>query len=262
MGEVGGMITAVVTTFSPKGYEVYGKRFIESFRKYWPDKVPLYIFYEGEKQPGWDGPSPGTWVPLDNDKDRAAFMARHTDKSDLDYRFRAVMYSHKVWAMTAPQVRGLADHLLWLDADSETFAPVTDKHIEDITALPGQIGSYLGRPFYKHTETGFLSFALKNGGDRFLDEMRRMYVMDEVYSLPEWHDCMVFDTVRKRFERQGYRFRNICPEARTLSVFEQSPLKDFIRHNKGPDRKEREYGHHMVPGHEGPLSEIIQRGAA
>jgi hypothetical protein len=39
---------AVVTTFSPRGYEVYGRRFIETFAKYWPDgPVRLFVYYEG-----------------------------------------------------------------------------------------------------------------------------------------------------------------------------------------------------------------------
>lgn len=234
---------AVVTTFSPKGYEVYGRRFIESFARYWPDDVRLYAYYEGAVPPS-DASPRAIWLSLEHDKDRAAFMARYKDTEQHDYRKCAVRYSHKVWAITsAPRD---VENLIWLDGDCETFAQVAPWMIQNACAEPGQVGSFLGRPYHRHTETGFWSVRMKNCGADFLDEMRRMYTSGDVYNLSEWHDCMVFDFVRRKLERAGYRFRNICPDAKGLSVFEYSPLNGFIRHNKGPERKGAAYGDRMT----------------
>lgn len=236
------MSYAVVTTFSRRGYDVYGKRMIESFAMYWPEDVPLHVYYEGEKPE--DASPRAIWHSLDEDKDRQAFMAKYKDEDLKDYRKCGVRYSHKVWAMTsAPRD---VDNIIWLDADSETFAPVTEDRLKSVCADPGQVGSFLGRPYHRHSETGFLSFRMNNCGGDFLDEFRKMYVLGEIYNLSEWHDCMVFDYVRRKLERAGHRFKNLCPNARGLGVFEQSPLKDFIRHNKGPDRKNTVYGDSMV----------------
>lgn len=236
------MKIAVVTTFSPKGFDVYGTQFISSFQKHWPSDVQLFVFYETGTPMQAEG---AIWRCLDLDDDRRQFMARHKDPDVHDYRKWPVRYCHKVFAMTA--VPRLYDHIIWLDADTVTHTDVTAQMLTDVLALPGQAGSYLGRPYYSHTETGFLSFNLLACGGDALDEMRRMYTSDEMMNLPELHDCMVFDYVRRKMERAGYRFRNICPNARGLDVFEHSPLKNFIRHNKGPNRKEKAYGDAMLP---------------
>jgi hypothetical protein len=84
---------AVITTFSPRGYEVYGKRFIESFAKYWPDSpVRLFIYYEGVKPS--DAVSWADWRSLDDDADRLKFMAQFQDPTDhvWDYTKGIVKY--------------------------------------------------------------------------------------------------------------------------------------------------------------------------
>lgn len=236
------MSYSVVTTFSQRGYEVYGRRMIKSFARHWPEDVPLHVYFEGERPS--DASERAVWHSLDDDVDRARFMREHRDDDPKDYRKRPVQYSHKVWAVTAcPRD---ADNLIWLDADCETFADVTHDMLKGVCADPGQVGSFLGRPYHRHSETGFWSVRFNNCGDDFLDELRRVYTSGDLFNLSELHDCMAFDFVRRRFERAGHRFKNLCPDARGLGVFEQSRLKDFIRHNKGPDAKQKAYGDSMI----------------
>lgn len=252
IAEVGGMSFAVVTTFSPKGYDVYGQHFIETFARFWPTDVRLHVFYEGELPP--DADDRAEWHCLDDDKDRARFMAEHKDTDPKDYRKCPVRFCHKVFAMSgAPRN---TDNIIFLDSDCETFAPVTHDLLHSCCADPGQAGSFLGRPYSRHSETGFLSFRINGGGDDFLDEFRRFYNMGEPLTLPEQHDSMAFDVLRRRFERAGYRFKNICPQASGLTVFPQSPLGYFVRHHKGAFRKERAYGEHMIPGETRPTSQL------
>lgn len=246
------MTFSVVTTFSPKGYEVYGSHMIETFAAFWPDDVKLHVYYEGDKPS--DASDRAEWHCLDYDRDRERFMAEHSDLNPKDYRQCPVRYSHKVFAMTgAPRE---TDHLIWLDSDCETFAPVKPLHLNEICAGLGKVGSYLGRPYARHSETGFLSFRMNNSGDDFLDEFRRVYTSGELFELPELHDCMAFDFLRRRYERSGHRFSNICKGAHGLRVFEQSPLKNFIQHHKGAVRKENTYGDHMIPGETRILNEM------
>jgi hypothetical protein len=254
VAEVGCMTYAVVTTFSQQGYEVYGRHFIETFTEFWPADVPLYVFYEGEKPA--DASERPVWIPLDMDKDREVFMSRHKDEDPSDYRKCPVRFCHKVYAMTgAPRH---TDHLIFLDSDCETFAAITDDVLRKMCGDAGQIGSFLARPYARHSETGFLSFRKNNCGYEFLAEFRRFYNSGELFNLSELHDSMAFDYLRRKFERAGHRFKNICPGARGLSVFEQSHLKDHIKHFKGAGRKERKYGHHMIPGERRPLNQVPQ----
>ncbi len=232
---------SVVTTFSQKGYDVYGRRMVESFAAYWPKDIPFYVYHEGEKPA--DASERAIWKPLDDDIDRQKFIVEHIDTNPRDYRTCAVRFCHKVFAMTgAPRD---CDHLIYIDGDCETFAPVSMEMVASVCAGREQVGSYLARHYWNHTETGFLSFQINNGGDDFLDAFRAVYTSKELFKLSELHDCMAFDLVRRRFERQGRRFKNLCPTARGLDVFEHSPLKDFITHNKGPARKLKEYGDTM-----------------
>jgi len=238
------MSVAVVTTFSPKGYEVYGRRFIDTFSAGWPDDVRLYVYFEGEKPK--DASERATWISLDEDMDRKRFMEKYEDIEDKpgDYRFRVVRYSHKVWAQTAAPRD--TQYLCWLDADCETQNHVTGELLAACLPELGKLASFLDRPYARHTETGFIAYNMNACASDFLDEFRRMYVSGDVVTLPEWHDCAVFDHVRRKFQRAGHRFHNLCPGAMGLNVFEQSPLAKFIRHNKGPARKQKEYGDPML----------------
>lgn len=250
---MGGVTYALVTTFSPKGFDVYGRKMLESAVVYLPADVPIYAYYEGECPAHVTNRV--TWVPLDRDQDRAAFMRTHKDREDSkgSYRYRVVTYSHKVFAMSASPRK--TDHLIWLDADCVFLNPVSPDDLAVVCAEKGKIGSYLGRPYHRHSETGFLSFSLNAGGDLVLNELRNLYTSGEIVKLPEWHDSMAFDAVRRKFEQRGYRFTNICADSHGLNVFPQSQLAKFVKHNKGAIRKEAAYGDHMVPGLGGELSD-------
>jgi hypothetical protein len=236
---VGAVKVAAVTTFSQEGYQVYGKRFIDSFIEFWPEAVQLNVFYEGEKPT--DANPNCVWHSLDADPDRKRFMERHPDEDPKDYRKCPTRFCHKVFAVTSESVTD-AQYVMWIDADCETFRKVTEADIEAVCPERGRLGSFLGRPYHRHTETGFWCVDRNACGDDFLDEFRRMYTSGELLLMREWHDCMAFDFVVRKFERAGYRFQNLAKGARGLDVFEQSPLKGFIRHNKGPVAKRDVYG--------------------
>jgi hypothetical protein len=230
---------AVVTTFSPKGYELYGKRFIDTFASFWPADVPLYIYYEGEK-PG-DASNRAEWIPLEDDADRTIFLANNKDKPEKvwDYRYRIATYCHKVFAYTAAPRD--SEWLIWLDSDIETFNPVTPELLH--RCMPdGFVASYLGRPWFRHSETGFIAFRLDDDGNRFLDHIREFYTTGSIRRLLEWHDCAVFDFIRRLYERDEKRFCNLSAAAQGLKVFEQSALGEVMRHHKGPMAKSEIYG--------------------
>ena len=229
---------AVVTTFSPRGYEVYGRRFIETFNEFWPDgPVKLFVYYEGDKPD--DAVEWADWRCLDNDTDRAKFMVRFQDPVDpvWDYTKGIVKYSHKVWAMTS--VPRSYERIFFLDGDTETIAPVTMDYLDSL--LPkGHVASYLGRR--RHSETGFLGFNTRDGGDDFLHDLRLFYKRGEIDKLPAKHDCAAFDFMRSMYEEKAYKFFNLSPNCEGLNAFRQSPLHTHFRHNKGPGGKSKAYG--------------------
>jgi hypothetical protein len=98
----------VVTTFSARGYLEYGRRFIETFDAHWPEDVVLQIYCEDILPE-----QTSTRIKVVNFfkacPEIAAFKARHLnsarahgigDDGEEDYRFNAVKFCHKVFALT------------------------------------------------------------------------------------------------------------------------------------------------------------------
>lgn len=228
---------AVVTTFSPHGYLVYGKSMLESFGKHWPEDVKLYVYYEGEKPP--DAIERAEWLPLDQDKDRERFMLRWHDHP-FDYRQQPVKFSHKVFAVTrAPRE---TDWLIWLDGDVETTAPVTHEFLKSI--LPdGVVAVFLGREWWVHTESGFLAYRLSDDGRKFLDLMRAAYRNGMFMRLRHQHDCAVFDYLRHEWRNRA-KFHDLGADysGPGLDVMAKSALGKVMWHNKGEARKKHAYG--------------------
>ena len=218
---------ACVTTFSPAGYEQYGKRFLESYIKHW--STPLWVYYEGQK-PRIDHPLI-TWVNLDLDKDRAAFMARHKDNTN-DYRFQIVRFAHKIWALTDPERLAEVDTetWIWLDADIETTDTVDEGFLSEVCPT-GFCGSYLGRVDWHHSECGFVSYSRRYGGVAFLSELREIYKTDKILEFDEHHDSFIFDKIKK-----GWWY-NISEGVRGMHVFDDCALGKKMKHYKGPLRK-------------------------
>lgn len=220
---------------------VYGRRLIEAFDKHWPQGVVLHVYHEGNR-PELDRERV-KWIPLDDDADRRDFMARFQDPKERiwDYTKGIVKYSHKVWAMSS--VNTDADALIWMDGDTETLQPITPEYLDSL--LPkNAIVSYLHRPYF-HTETGLVVFRLDEWGRNFLRDLRQVYISGVIAKLPAQHDCAAFDFMRNKYEDAEFKFHNLCPGAKGLAVFEQSPLKGYIAHNKGTGGRHRAYGTRM-----------------
>jgi hypothetical protein len=72
----------------------------------------------------------------------------------------------------------------------------------------------------------------------FWDKMMKMYDEGELFQEKEWHDCWIFDTVRRELEKKSLKNINICSlglkkDNDILNVFDNSVLGEFMRHFKG-----------------------------
>ncbi len=222
---------ACVTTFAEKHYELYGRRFIESYLKHWPETVPLFVYYEGKK-PDIESPRI-TYIDLGKDRDREKFMAEKFDTSS-DYRFQAVRFSHKVFALTDPdRIKNRPSQWwIWLDADIETTSKIDIEFIEAICP-EGFVGSYLGRKDWPHSECGFVGYNTQYRADEFLEKFRTAYVTGEIFQMKEWHDSFVFDRLR-----EGW-WHNLSADLPGMEVFNASILGTRMRHDKGPVAKKK-----------------------
>ena len=235
---------AVVTTFSAKGYEEYGKAFLESCAKHWGD-VPLHVYWEGPDHPALTGV---VWHDLDRDADRCAFLNTAPD-DPKDYRKQAKRFCHKIFALTDPERLKLdVDTWIWLDADVVTKAPVDQTFLE--TVCPeGFVGSYLGRKDWHHSECGFVSYRGEDGR-AFLSALRSLYTSGDIFTYEETHDSYLFDRLR---EEIGGWWYNISEGVPGMHVWDDCILGTRMKHKKGGLRKA---GVSSLPAGYGSMKEV------
>lgn len=257
---------AVVTTCNAAGYEAYGRRMVESFDRHWPAEVPLLLYYEGF-EPRLPGGRIVTRDLIDSSPELAAFKHRHAanplahgltrrprfrlsyDLAKLrfklgekrwgeGYRWNAVRFAHKSFAIFHAAATTEADVLIWIDADTRFFADVGWWEIESFVPEDHFVG-YLRRRI--HSECGFVAYNLRHPATReMLAEFERLYTRDEMFREYEFHDSYLFDLVRKQMERKGHRSYDIAGGLglKVPHVLINSRLGRFMDHLKGGRKEE------------------------
>lgn len=233
----------VVTSFNASGFAEYGRAFIESFERFWPQNFRLDIYAEEFLL---DCKSPRIQVfdlhsVIPNLRE---FKYRHAANpvtsgrisKGYDYRFDAIRFANKAYVMCHAARRSMTRYLLWLDGDTRSFLNVPVDFLAQILRS-GDFMAYLGR-IGSHTESGFLPFDLNHPFSKdFFSTLQGIYETDTIFNLREWHDCEAIDACRAIFSAQGKI------KARNLNKFSSShPFINsipglFMDHMKGPQRK-------------------------
>lgn len=190
----------IVSTFSDQGYEEYGKRFVESCKKFVASTIYISLYIDN--------------VPLTNEKnikilnleesvpELSKFKQRNKNKEFKDFKWDAVRFSHKSYAIWHAAKHSNVEKLFWLDADTVLQNTIDEDYLNKF--LPdGFFTSYLGRGG-RFTETGFIGFDLKNKySNDFFNEFIDYYNNDRIYTeLSGYTDCHVYDAVRNKFVEQ------------------------------------------------------------
>jgi len=212
---------AAVTTCHAAGYQAYGQVMVETFLKHWPVEVPLLLYHEGFEPPSAPGRVQAFDLPATSPA-LVAFKARHIDDPRVNgkqrpwnrlrmgafsiplpmrvrkarYRWDAVRFSHKSYAIFDAARRTDADALIWIDADTRFFADVDLPELATLSP-PDSAVSCLRRPH--HSECGFVVYNLRQPETRrLLAEFEAMYTQDLFLAEREFHDSYLFDVVRER----------------------------------------------------------------
>jgi hypothetical protein len=90
----------------------------------------------------------------------------------------------------------------------------------------------------------------------FLDDFRSLYVSDSLFEKKEYHDSYLFDVLRRKYERKGYRSYDIITRGgpRNGDVITQSVLGQYMRHLKGERKHLFPYSRDMFPHELGVFS--------
>ena len=208
-----------VTTFNQKGLDMYARRFINSFAINMPLDLMVYTENCSYGPPGGavnENHKKIQWFDLlQESPDLVAFKTTwaNTPKANGDvsgdpvrskrkdaakgFKWNAIRFSHKVYAIFAAVKRTDADVLIWMDADIFCHSPMPLEFLDRFIPKDKDI-CFLGRK-NKFSECGFYSLNLKSKRThQFLKQFQRVYddADNGIFTLDEWHDSFVFDAVR------------------------------------------------------------------
>jgi hypothetical protein len=211
------MKIAVVTTFHEEGLKKYAQRMIDTFCTNWPEEIKLHIYPE-KCNPAIRNHNHVTLTDLDSVKELTEFKDRwkgvpkangdvskdpvrsRRKDSGKGFKWHAVRFAHKVYAIFDCAKNTDADILIWMDADTICHSPITMQDLCKMIPADSEL-CYLGRKG-KYSECGLYSMNLRSPNvQAFLKEFQRFYDQAEhgIFQLDEWHDSFVFDAVRIKF---------------------------------------------------------------
>lgn len=208
---------AVVTTFHDEGLKKYAQKMIDTFAATWPEEVDLYLYPEN-CEPIVPPSNRIHVIPLESVQELNKFKEKwkNVPKANGDvsgdpvrskrkdagkgFKWHAIRFAHKVYAIFDCRKKINADILIWMDADTICHSKITIQDIERMIPPHSEL-CYLGRKG-KYSECGLYSMNIKSKNIiNFLQEFQRMYDEAEngIFLLDEWHDSFVFDNVRTKF---------------------------------------------------------------
>ena len=201
----------VITTMNYEGWSQYGERMVESFGKWWPTDVELHLYAENFT-PNKSYPNLVVHNIFDTCSNLRTFLNDYDNEYDRgirngkrDFKYDAIKFSYKVYAQCHAITNSSADRLLFIDADTVTFAKPPMSTLEDMIG-PNQLCAYIGRERSKKlpfSETGFVQYNLQvEAVKEFAKVFENIYNTGEIFTLDYQVDCFTFDTARRRIEKQ------------------------------------------------------------
>ena len=262
---------AVLTTFHKEGYDLYGKRFLESWCDKVDNKIALMVYAENcappvnedhyflyfseteltklnEFKQRWKDDPKANGIPPDDIK------ARRPRDWHKKFKWDAVRFANKTYAVfeAARRWQKMRDGewLCWLDADTYVHSPLTHEQLSELLPADKWL-TYVGRGKGSQTwpECGFYGMNIKHPTcQKFLEEFERYYddANNGIFTLEEWHDSFVFGHLLNKFKEQDpnvldYSAEMYLREAKTGGgghPLINGPLGKYFDHMKG-GRKEK-----------------------
>ncbi len=243
----------IVTTLGPGGWERYGRRFAESFKKFWPTDIKLEIWHHdlGNDVPSYPGVTFRALEVVDAfQRIKQALGPQAKDGPSLGYAFKAVALATAV----TPEL----DWIAFVDADTETMRPI-EPALLDRLFDPHYHLTYLYRKSVQESEGSWFAFNLRTvHGASLLADYYGLYSTLEAYKYQKNHDNFVLDRLVMLHQAHGLIVCNLAPGSLGLDAFHQSPLGQYMVHYKGPDKQTIADPGMMVPGRYATLCDLLR----
>ncbi len=233
-------MTTCITSFTSKGYEVYGKEFIRTFIKHWPKSVKLVVYYEGSVLIDQTAENI-EWFPIEVVYGLHEFMEKIknfpimtgvvNNKYNINWDARMARKTY----MEAYALSVYGGKVFWLDADAVTHTDVPETFLDE--CLPDdKFCCYLGREPWYYTESGFLGFNASHPiAEDFIRKYISVFTSGIFLTLPGWHDCFAFDFIRNHI-KQNDAFVNLSSHVKhgEMHPYVMSAPGKYMDHLKGP----------------------------
>lgn len=239
-----------VTSFSQEGYEAYGRNMIASYLAHPIHDSELWVFSDTVLLHDTEDTPFVKFFALDEEvRTLSEFKARHNSPvvhgcfgRTYDYRFDAVKFSHKPATLAAAnglvsllEQKDQPEVLVWFDGDTVFKQSLSDSFLVDKFPTWAHIGHFPRNN--NHTEAGILMFRISHANvAAMLRIFWQVYVEDQVFRLPAWTDCHVFDTLMAGGVKDGLvRSINLGDDIsfNTSHPIVNSDWRGYVDHLKG-----------------------------
>lgn len=222
------MRVLVITSFNKKLYDEYAHRFVSTYN--WPFDLKIYTEskFEINKE---------NFEVIELEQDSKNFVERNKHRTVKDFFVDGVRFSFKVYSVMQASLKKEYDILIWVDADSVFYKPLTLDFIKTNLYKEDCMMTHLGRGEH-YSECGFLLWNLNHKDTQdYFKEMKNMYNNDLIYNEREYHDSYIWDIVRKKFEKEKGTMNIDIGDKKIGHVQARSILGTLYDHTKGPKRK-------------------------
>ena len=222
------MNVLVITSFNEKLYNEYAHRFVKTYN--WPFDLKIYT----ELKFNIDNEN---FEVIELEQDSKNFVERNKHRPVKDFWVDGVRFSYKVYSVLQASTKKEYDILIWVDADSVFYKPLTIEFIKQNLYKEDCMMTYLGRGEY-YSECGFLLWNLKHRDTQdYFKQMKNMYDNDLIYNEREQHDSYIWDLIRKKLEKEKETMNIDIGDKKVGHVQARSILGTLYDHTKGPKRK-------------------------
>ena len=255
----------VVTTFHKPGMDLYGQRFMASFAERVDKRIKLIVYTE-DCYPSNPDPKQITildqkealpklvdfkrrWrdVPKANGIPPDEIKRRRKDWNK-EFKWHAVRFSNKVYAVFDACARRTGDWVVWMDADSFIHSEWSYEDFKRMLPSNAYI-TYVGRGRGSQTwpECGFYGINMNHPvAHSFIEDFEAMYedADNGIFTLEEWHDSYVFGELLKKykdFPSHDYSAEMYLKEVKTGGgghPLINTELGKYMDHMKGDRKKD------------------------
>lgn len=241
------MIT-LATTFNERGYNAYGKRWIESVSKFWPEetKVNLYLDFDIPNIPNnfTNISFSETFINHKEFVERinSKFKEQTSNSKLARIADKTIKFSYKAFVI-GKELKNKNNMFVWLDGDVETLAPIDFRDIKNILGTKFLACQKEKQEYqYSHIESGILLFNLEHADtNNFLKSFEEYYHTEKIFSLKKPYDGYVIGKILKEKSFDFYDFNeNFTVIGKTSSkdeTFLHPFLKERFIHWIGTDKR-------------------------